>query len=144
MDTSNMNDTIREIPIGHVLLVIAALAWVAGCSNSTSAEPAIPNGANLTSWVDNGADGRYVLNVIKGDVPAFAQAGTRALVMTDSNCAPDAQNLNHCHNLIRFANGDRIEVINNHRMAQHRCLRPGETVEVKAMEGPWIELQTQS
>ena len=38
--------------------------------------------------------------------------------------------------------GDRIEVIDNHRMASHRCLRPEETVQVRSLEGHWVELQT--
>ena len=136
-----MNMPIRIVAIKRALVLAATLAFIAGCSTSSS-EPAIPKGANLTSWLDNGANGSYVLNVVKGTVPAMAQAGAVAEVLTDSSCAPDANNFNHCHNIIEFSNGARIEVINNHRMAVHRCLRPGETVSVKAMEGPWVRLQT--
>lgn len=138
-----MTNSIRNISLGRTLFVLAVLSLAAACSNAAN-EPAIPKGANIQSWVDNGTNGRYVLNVIKGEVPATARAGLSAEVLTDSNCAPDAANINHCHNIIEFSNGDRIEVINNHRMAWHRCLKPGETVRVNAMEGPWIALQTES
>ena len=138
-----MNSTTQSTRVCRVLLMLLAVALVASCGKAVS-EPAIPNGADIQSWVDNGAAGKYVLNVVKGQVPDTGKSGLLAQVMTDSNCAPDAANLNHCHNIIEFGNGDRIEVINNHRMARHRCLRPGETVRVNRMQGPWIRLQTQS
>ena len=127
----------------RALLAFLVVALVASCGQAVS-EPKIPKGADIQSWVDNGTAGKYVLNVVKGHVPATGKKGLLAQVLTDSNCAPDAANLNHCHNIIEFSNGDRIEVINNHRMARHRCLRPGETVRVNAMRGPWVRLQTQS
>jgi hypothetical protein len=133
----------QRVRASRILLALATLVLVAGCT-AESNEPAIPKGAKFESWVNNGAGGRYVLNVVKGQVPSATRTGMSARVLTDSNCAPDASNINHCHNIIRFSNGDRIEVVNNHRMAWHRCLRPGETVRVAAMEGPWIELHTES
>jgi len=123
--------------------LLATFVLLAGCS-AEAPDPGIPQGAGFTSWSANGAGGEYVLNVIDGRVPANGAATMSATVLTDANCAPDEQGTNHCHNIIEFDNGQRIEVVNNHKMMRHRCLRPGESVNVSAMGDNWIRLQTRS
>ena len=79
---------------------------------ATTAEPTIPAGVSLTSWFENGKGGQYVLQIAEGDAPP---AGVRVTgtVTTDTDCDPDAQGLNHCHNNIDLGNGRSIAVINN-------------------------------
>lgn len=122
--------------------VLVTLIVLAGCS-ATAADEGIPAGAGFTHWADNGAGGQYVLNVIKGHVRGVS-SGASATVMTDSNCAPDAQGINHCHNILKFSNGQQIEVVDNHKMMRHRCLRPGETVSVSVLNDNWVRAQTGS
>lgn len=138
MDISN-NFLKGVVRIGGLAVLLASL--MLGVSGAGASEPAIPAGASLHTWFDNGTNGHYVLNVIEGHVPFMLKAGTVATVMTDSNCAPDAEGLNHCHNVIRFANGSEITVVNNHQMSAHRCLRPGETVRINLLAQGWITLQ---
>lgn len=123
-------------------MLTAVLIVVAGCSRA-GAEPALPAQAGIQNWHQNGAAGRYVVPVIRGDAGAVA-ASTRGLVLTDSDCTPDAQGLSHCHNFIELENGDKIQIQNNHQMTVHRCLQPGEVVRVAPLHGKWIIVQTRS
>ena len=100
-------------------------------------EPRIPSGVAMTSWNDNGHGGRYLLQVAQGRALAQGErvAGS---VASDTNCDPDAQGLSHCHNAIELANGDRITVIDTHKMNVNRCLKPGERIALTGIGGPWI------
>jgi len=102
-----------------------------------SAEPTIPPGAKLASWFDNGAGGRRVLQVYRGDAPPV---GVRLVgtVMSDTNCEPDSQGLSHCHNVINLSNGRRIEIVNTHIMTRHPCLAPGDRVSVTRLNENWV------
>ena len=104
---------------------------------SASAEPEIPAGAKLTSWFDNGAAGRRVLQIFRGDVPP---AGVQLVgtVKSDSNCEPDALGLSHCHNIIDLSNGRRIEIVNTHIMTKHPCLAPGDRVTITRLNENWV------
>ena len=101
------------------------------------AEPAIPSGVNLKSWFDNGAGGVRLLKIRQGNALAAGQqvAGT---VLTDTNCEPDALGLSHCHNIIDFGGGRRIEVVNNHIMSTHPCLSPGQRITVTRFDKDWV------
>lgn len=124
------------------VLRLFALAGAALVLAACGAQPSIPPGAGIQSWHENGAGGRYVVNVIAGSPAAVAAHGTIGTVLTDSDCAPDAEGLSHCHNMIALAGGATITIQDNHQMSRHRCLRPGETVRVAALGGRWIVLQT--
>ncbi len=63
-----------------------------------------------------------------GDMP---DAGTRATVLTDENCAPDERGVSHCVNQLELVGGDVLEVIHHHRMNEVPCLSPGEAVLVE-------------
>jgi len=63
---------------------------------------------------------------------------TTGVVLSDTNCEPDAQGLNHCRNGIRLADGSTISVIDNHMMSRYRCLRPGETVSLTTLGSSWV------
>ena len=139
-----MNSLANVLRIGAGIFstsVFAFLMLIAACTAETW-EPPIPHGAGITSWFDNGTNGQYVLNVVGNVSPDIDARGLHARVLSDTNCAPDARGLNHCHNVLRFENGEQVEVINNHQMSVHRCLRPGETVVVNALNDKWIRLQT--
>lgn len=122
--------------------LFAALVIAAGCSRA-GAEPALPHNAGIQSWFENGAGGRYVVPVISGRAGDVTGA-MQGVVLTDSDCTPDAQGLSHCHNFIGLENGTRIQIQNNHKMSLHRCLRPGETVLVQPMHDSWVTVQVRS
>jgi hypothetical protein len=100
-------------------------------------EPAIPAGANFATWTDNGQDGQILLQLFKGDMP-LAGAVVAGTVKNDSNCAPDAQGLSHCHNVITLADGGVIEAIHVHAMGRHPCLFPGQRLSISKLDGDWL------
>lgn len=132
--------------IGRLLLVALAAAALGGLAtalmlpagqSTASAEPAIPPGVSLTSWFDNGKDGHHVLQIAEGNAPS---AGVRVsgIVVTDTNCEPDAQGLSHCHNRINLGNGGSIEVIHTHFMSRIPCLLPGQRVSITGLNASWV------
>lgn len=119
-------------------LVVAGAAALVSCSANTSNEkPSIPSGASISSWHDNGAGGRYLLQVAQGRAPAEGEKIV-GVVRTDTDCEPDAQGLNHCHNTIELGNGRSIAVVDNHEMARNRCLRPGEQIALTGVNSSWV------
>ena len=134
---------VKVIKRGVFLTMLTVVLVVAtGCSRAGT-EPALPALSGIQNWHENGAAGRYVVPVIHGDAGAVT-ASTLGLVLTDSDCTPDAQGLSHCHNFIELENGDKIQIQNNHQMSVHRCLQPGERVEVAPLHGKWVIVQTHS
>lgn len=132
--------------ISGFLIPVLAVAGVGGLlafgmlyygQHPASAEPAIPAGAKLTSWFDNGVGGRRVLQVYRGSAPPV---GTRVTgtVATDTNCRPDAAGLSHCHNRIDLDDGRRIEVIHTHYMAVNPCLRLGQRISIARINKNWV------
>ena len=124
-------------------LALAVIGGVAVVGFSTlaqqpaSAEPAIPAGANFTSWADNGKDGLSMLQLIKGDMPAVG-AVVAGVVKSDTDCDPDAEGVFHCHNVIALANGGEIEVVHNHVMMNHPCLAPDQKLSLARLSSDWI------
>ena len=49
-------------------------------------------------------------------------------VMTDTDCAPDAQMISRCRNVVRLADGRRVVLRHPHDMSRIPCLAPGERV----------------
>jgi hypothetical protein len=123
-------------------LALAAFGTVAaflipfGTQRSANAEPVIPAGVSLTSWFDNGRGGEHVLQIVRGNAPP---AGVRVVgtVVTDTDCDPDANGLNHCHNRIDLADGGSIEVIHNHAMHRYPCLAPGQRMSITGLDAGW-------
>jgi len=119
-------------------LVAVGAAVLVSCSANTSNEkPHIPSGASISSWHDNGAGGKYLLQIEQGRAPAAGEKLV-GVVRTDTDCEPDAGNLNHCRNTIELSNGRRIDVVDNHEMGIHRCLRPGEQIALTRFNSGWI------
>lgn len=118
-----------------------ALLWAAVPGTSTP-EPALPAGAGITSWHDNGVHGRYVVEMIDGKLPISQARDLHGTVMSDADCTPDARGLNHCHNVIALDGAVRVTVINHHQMSRHHCLRPGEPVRIAPLAGQWAIVQT--
>ncbi len=128
---------------GRLLFFAATgLLLAVGACGAGAQEPAIPPGAGIQSWYENGTGGRYVAPIIVGTTQSLAPGGQVGTVLTDTNCTPDAQGLSHCHNSIKFGDGSRITIMDNHQMSRHRCLRPGEQVRVSLFKGRWVRLQT--
>jgi len=66
--------------------------------------------------------------LIKGKLPGGVLEAT---VVTDEDCAPDANGVSHCRNRLRLPSGRTITVRHPHRMADVPCMTPGETVRVR-------------
>ncbi len=143
---TNPNSKSQLRSIGRLLLVALAAAGLGGLvtafvlssgQQATSAGPTIPPGVSLTSWFDNGKGGEHVLQIAKGNapLPGVRLVGT---VTTDSDCDPDAQGLNHCHNNIDLSNGRSIEVIHNHAMHRFPCLEPGQRLSITRLNENWV------
>ncbi len=117
---------------GFVLRGVTAFA-----DQPAADEPTIPTGANFSSWSDNGQDGQIVLQFFKGDMP-IAGAVVAGTVKNDINCAPDAEGLSHCHNVVVLADGGAIEAIHVHAMGRHPCLFPGQRLSISRLDGDWL------
>jgi hypothetical protein len=119
-------------------LVAAGAAALVSCSATTSNEkPPIPPGATISSWHYNGAGGRYLLQIEDGRTPAPGEKLV-GVVKTDTDCDPDAQNLNHSRNTIVLSDGSRIDMVDNHEMARYRCLNPGEPITLTRFSAGWV------
>ena len=119
-------------------LVVAGASILVACGPNASSEfPAIPPGAQLSSWHSNGAGGRYLLQIERGRALPEGQK-LAGVVRTDTDCEPDKNNLNHCRNTIDLSDGSRIDVIDNHEMARHRCLSPGESIILTRFNSNWV------
>jgi predicted outer membrane lipoprotein len=81
--------------------------------------------------VSRNQDPVYV-QLVDGAIPASV---THLTVLTDENCAPDADGVSHCINRVQFATGQGIVqavLQHHHRMSEESCLAPGEVVELAA------------
>lgn len=65
--------------------------------------------------------------LLSGKLPAGV---VNATVLTDEDCAPDAEGVSHCRNKLRLPGGQTIEVRHPHRMHDVPCMTPGESVRV--------------
>jgi hypothetical protein len=68
--------------------------------------------------------GVLMANLRSGAIPPGA---AQAVVLTDTNCAPDADAISHCLNDLDIA-GVVVTVQHHHDMRAVPCLSPGETV----------------
>jgi len=118
-------------------VALSTSAITAFADQPTADEPGIPAGANFASWTDNGQDGQIVLQRFTGDMP-IAGAVVAEAVKNDTNCAPDALGLSHCHNVIALVDGGAIEAIHVHAMGRHPCLFPGQRLSISRLDGDWL------
>jgi hypothetical protein len=126
-----------ELLRASVALVVA-LIGVAGCAQRASDPSAIQaphfwsDPSLRTIVVATTADqlepkdGVLLTNLVAGTLPDGA---TRATVLTDSNCAPDANGISHCLNDLDIG-GTHVTVQHHHDMSKVPCLGPGEKVNV--------------
>ena len=63
--------------------------------------------------------------LIEGRLP---DSPMMAEVLTDTDCAPDAEMISHCRNEVRLSNGEKIVIRHPHDMRDVPCLAPGERV----------------
>jgi hypothetical protein len=117
----------------------ALLVALAGCGGGASAPPSSSQaGEEATA-----AAGIRTVRVFD-HVPAPSPSATElraglekgaipdrpvvATVLTDEDCAPDAQGISHCRNVVRLAGGGAVVLRHPHEMQQVPCLEPGEKV----------------
>ena len=80
-----------------------------------------PMGSDTTSPATGPLSG----SLVSGTVPLQPMMAT---VVSDTNCAPDAQGVSHCDNQLRMNDGTMLTVRHNHRMMDTPCLSPGEHI----------------
>lgn len=68
-------------------------------------------------------------NLVEGVLPERA---TTARVLTDTNCAPDAEGVSHCLNQLDI-DGTLVTVQHHHKMSEVPCLTPGEVVAITTL-----------
>ncbi len=117
-------------------LALGTAVYAGGLQAQGGPSP-IPAGAALKSWQDNGADGRYVLQVIKGKLPKTTKPIT-GTVTTDTDCDADAQGLSHCHNVLKLSDGTELTVIDSHNMHRNRCLGTGDQMALTGLGKSWV------
>ncbi|TLP42300.1 hypothetical protein FDK21_20000 [Cohaesibacter sp. CAU 1516] len=123
-------------------LIIAGIsATLLGAPIAMSAQVEIPAGAGISSWVENGSGGIYTLQILEGTLPEAGRSVT-AKVLSDSNCAPDEEGINHCENEIKMPDGSKLKGIDHHRMSVNRCLRAGEKVTISMLTDGWATVLT--
>ena len=66
--------------------------------------------------------------VVDGEMSSAAVIAT---VLTDEDCAPDAEGISHCLNELRLPDGAVLTVRHPHDMRLVPCLTPGEQVELR-------------
>lgn len=118
-------------------LALSATALFAGTLQPPGQQPPIPFGVTMKSWQDNGREGRYVLQLIKGQAPKRGKSVT-GTVMSDTDCDADAQGLSHCNNIIKLADGSQVTVIDTHNMHRYRCLGPGDRLTLTTLGKSWM------
>ncbi|MBE0618993.1 MAG: hypothetical protein IH605_00195 [Burkholderiales bacterium] len=135
-----MNIRPRLFPVSRLLLgafVLSAAALYTYKVQAASPQPPIPRGVAMKSWQENGRDGRYLLQVIKGNAPKTGKP-VIGIVTTDTDCDADADGLSHCHNTIKLANGSEITVIDSHNMHINRCLGAGDRLSLTGIDKTWV------
>jgi hypothetical protein len=119
------------------VLALGAAMYAGSVQAQAGGQPPIPAGLGMKSWQDNGAEGRYLLQVIKGQLPKTVKPIT-GTVTSDTDCDADAQGLSHCHNTLKLADGTELTVIDTHNMHRNRCLGSGDQLALTGLGKPWI------
>ena len=130
----------RLYTAGRLLLGGIALSAAAAYSFDALAATAqlkIPDGVPMKSWQENGRNGLYVLQPIKGQL-AKGEKRMVGTVVSDTDCDADADGLSHCHNEIQLPGGKSITVINTHNMHVNRCLGGGDRIELSRLGSVWV------
>jgi len=124
----------RRLLLGSLILSAAALY---SYQAQAAGQLPIPNGVAMTTWHENGADGKYLLQMLEGKTPKAGKAivGT---VVSDTDCEADAEGLSHCHNAIKLADGSKITVIDTHEMHRNRCLGDGDKISLTTVDKGWV------
>lgn len=115
---------VAVVIVGLILLVRPQAHQAA--SAKASGAPAGLRVVQLTTAPDAVSNGEQIVAVLVGG--AMPHGTVKATVLTDENCAPDAQGYSHCRNDLRLADGSVLHLRHNHRMATTTCLSPGEEV----------------
>lgn len=131
--------------VALVIGVLVAGAWTGSQDKPTASRPwradpshqrpAVMRSLAVTTTAEPAPSGhpdhmRALL--LDGRLPARS---TTATVLSDEDCAPDAEGVSHCRNRLRLASGKRIEVRHPHRMHEVPCMTPGERVRVHRAAG---------
>lgn len=136
----------RWTSIIGALAAVALVAALAGCGGGEDAVPAGGGGGEAATAA--GEAGLRTVLVFEGE-PAPSSAGAdlhatleepgplprgtvRATVLTDEDCAPDAEGISHCRNLVRLPSGRVLALRHPHDMAEVPCLAPEEEVLLRA------------
>lgn len=119
-----MIDKIIFIIIIAAGLLLGVNLWVNNVGENTPEPEAFS--PESFDWQHNGKKGEYIVKLIQGEIEEKIQGE----VLTDENCEKDEEGLSRCSQKVLLANNEEVEFIMPHNMMKHRCLTPGETVEI--------------
>ena len=134
----------RSIIVAGVLglFAVGAIAFAVAPSGDAAA-PSVPSSGKARESVSPAQGELRTLLVFRDAEPSRSQgaalraqlldgrvpAGRNvAVVLTDEDCAPDAEGISHCTNALRLPDGSTFTVRHPHSMAAVPCLAPGEDV----------------
>jgi hypothetical protein len=130
----------RLLAAAAVLAVLAAAAGVIAVAGRGPADApatvvsehpvAVPDAARTvlvsrTMPAPSAHERRLSAMLEQGQMPARSMLGD---VITDTDCAPDAQMISRCRNVVRLADGQEVVLRHPHDMTEIPCLAPGERV----------------
>lgn len=122
--------------LSRLALLLVSFSLLPLSVSAAPDEPTIPASAQIQNWYANCHGGRYLLQLLPCQLPVTA-TNLRGVVLSDSNCQPDANGLSHCHNQVALSNGRRITVVNTHFMRINRCLAAGEQLSLRSLGANW-------
>lgn len=125
----------RYALVGLATVVVAVVAVVATQKKPEASKTPVPHYQSAVerrvaittgAQVSRGRD-PVLVELVADTIPSGVD---RLTVLTDENCAPDADGVSHCLNRVRFTGptGAGEPLRHYHRMAEESCLTPGETV----------------
>ncbi len=143
-DNVSMPVTTRAVLVAFALAAALALAACGGTAGTQGAAEPAATGHGATSLP---AQDLRVVFVFPGEASGVSESATVlragvvegvppsavtvATVLTDEDCAPDAQGISHCLNELRLPDGTVLTVRHPHDMSKVPCLTPGEQVELR-------------
>jgi hypothetical protein len=136
----------RRSAVVVAFLAVVGIGVAVGLAVTAGPQQQRAQGAAVPHYPGKGADTRTLVVVGAGTQEVSPQSGPMyssyldgtmpsrpmmATVLSDANCAPDAEGVSHCLNRLRLDDGDELTVRHNHKMIEVPCLSPGERVFVE-------------
>ena len=135
-----------SVAVAMTIALVAVVASAVPRSEPSGPPPPAPSGAShdaaheppatvRTLAVHTGAEPKPTADprrmrglLLAGRLPTRA---VKAKVLTDEDCAADANGVSHCRNQLRLPSGRTVTIRHPHRMHDVPCMTPGEMVRLR-------------